>query len=168
MPKSVKKTKSNDPDKNWINPPKIIIRKDKANSPKKLSYWLDKKGKAHLYTKEQLATCNILTNLNLTLIRALVLMDMIKEMDENAKIKTLMRQDNPKFAAKESSIFNHFISLMSAVPEITFGEFLGFLSANSDPQALIKMGQKTLKEAEQGKSKTVSVFYTSDKLKEGK
>jgi hypothetical protein len=153
-------------DKNWIKPPNTIVRKGPDNVPHKLSYWIDKKRKFQLYTKEQLATLNILTNLNLTLIRALILMDTLKKMDVNAKIKTLVSQDYQKFEAKESSIFNHFVSLMAAVPNVTFGEFLGFLSGNTDPQDLIKIGQKTLKEATDGKSKTVSVFYTSDKLKE--
>lgn len=154
--------------KNWINPPKTIVRKSSDNVPHKLSYWVDNEGKFHLYTKEQLATCNILTNLNLIVIRSLVLMDTLKTMDENSKVRTLIRQDYSKFEATESSVFNHFISLMAAVPDITFGEFLGFLSGNSDPGALIKMGKKTLKEVSGGKSKTVDIFYTSDILNKKK
>ena len=152
-------------DQSWVSPPKTIVRKGPDNVPHKLSYWIDKKGKYQLFTKEQLATCNILTNLNLILIRSLILLDTLKKTDGNAKVRTLVRQDYAKFKATEDSIFNHFVALMAAVPDITFGEFLGFLSANSNPQSLFKMGQKTLKEAVRGKSKTVSVFYTSDKLK---
>jgi len=153
------------PDKNWITPPKTIARKSSDNVPHKLSYWVDKKGKFHLYTKEQLATCNILTNINLILIKALILMDTLKTVDENAKVKTLVRQDYSKFEATESSIFNQFVTLMAAIPDVTFGEFLGFLSTNSDPLALNKMGQKTFKEAIRQKSTAVTVFYTSDQLK---
>lgn len=154
-------------DKNWIKPPNTIVRKGPDNVPHKLSYWIDKKRRFQLYTKEQLATLNILTNLNMTLIRALILMDTLKKMDENAKVRTLIRQDYSKFEAKESSVFNQFVALMAAVPDITFGEFLSFLSGSTDQKTLIKMGQKTLKETVRGKSKNISVFYTSDKLKEG-
>lgn len=152
-------------DKNWIKPPNTIARKGPDNVPHKISYWINKKGKFQLYTKEQLATLNILTNLNLILIRALIIVDTIKKMDENSNVKKLIRQDFSKFEASKSTIFNHFVTLMAAAPDVTFGEFLGFLSGNTDPQTLIKMGQKTLKEAVRGKSTAVSVFYTSDKLK---
>jgi len=152
-------------DKNWVKPPNIIAKKGPDNKSYKLSYWINKKGKYQLYTKEQLAVCNVLTNLNLIVVRSLVLMDTLKKMDENAKIRTLVKQDYSKFDAKESSIFNHFVSLMAAVPDITFGEFLGFLSGDTDSKVLSKMGKKTIGEAIKGKSKTVSIFYTSDKLK---
>jgi len=142
-------------DNNWVKPPNTIVKKGPDNVPHKLSYWIDKNGKYQLYTKEQLATCNILTNLNLIIIRALVLLDTLKKMDENAKIKTLVRQDYSKFEAKEASIFNNFIALMAAVPDVTFGEFLGFISGSSNPQALAKMGKKP----------KFDVFYSSDKLK---
>ena len=154
------------PGKNWIKPPNTLVRKGPDGTPHKLSYWVDKNGKYQLYTKEQLATLNILTNLNLTLIRSLILLDTLKKMDANAKIKTLVQKEYPKFEAAKSSIFNHFIALMAAVPNITFGEFLGFLTGGSDPQTLVKMGQKTLQETVKGKSSTVDVFYTSDHLKE--
>ena len=152
-------------DNNWVKPPNIIAKKGPDNVPHKLSYWIDKNGKYQLYTKEQLATCNILTNLNLIIVKSLVLMDTLKKMDENAKIRTLIKQDYSKFDAKESSIFNHFITLMAAVPDITFGEFLEFLSGDTDSQVLNKMGKKTLKEAMQGKGETVTTFYTSDLTK---
>lgn len=152
-------------DKNWVKPPNTIVRKGPDGVPHKLSYWVDKNGKYHLYTKEQLATVNILTNLNLILIRSLILLETLKKMDANAKVKTLIRQDYSKFEATKDSIFNNFVALMAAVPNITFGEFLGFLSGSSDPQAFIKMGQKTLKEAVRGKGTAVNVFYTSDRLK---
>lgn len=142
-------------DKNWINPPHIIIKKGQKNAPKKLSYWIDSSGKYQLYTKKQLTTLNILTNLNSILVRALVTLDKINEVDENIKIKTLMQQESAKFEAGDSSIFKQFITLMASAPDITFGEFLGFLSANSDPKAIAKMGKKP----------TFTVFYTSDRLK---
>lgn len=152
-------------DRNWVTPPKIIVRKGQGKGPQKLSYWVDKKGKNHLYTKEELATCNILTNLNIILIRALILLDTLKNMDKNAKVKKLVNQDYAKYKATESSIFSRFIALMAAAPSITFGEFLGFISGNSNPGTLIKIGQKTIKKASQGKNTAVDVFYTSDLLK---
>lgn len=143
-------------DRNWITPPKVIVRKGQKNDPQKLSYWIDEKGKRHLYTKEELAICNVLTNLNLVLIRALILLDTLEKIDRNAKVKKLISQDYTKYNATKSSIFNRFITLMATAPDITFGEFLGFISGNSDPQTIVKMGQKTLKKS------GVDIFYTSD------
>lgn len=153
------------PDRNWVKPPNTMVHKGRSNSPQKLSYWTDGKNKAILYTKEQLATCNILMNLNLLLVRAIVLLDILKTLDEDAKVGTLIHQDYAKYEATESSVFNHFISLMAAVPDITFGEFLGFISTNTDPKELIIMGQKTLQEVIAGTSTHVTNFYTSDRVK---
>jgi len=151
-------------DKSWITPPKIIIRKSRGKGPQKLSYWVDKQGKNHLYTKEELVICNILTNLNIILIRSLILLDTLKSMDKNAKVKKLVNQDYTKYKATESSIFNRFIALMAAAPDITFGQFLGFISGNSNPDTLIKIGQNTFKKASKGRNSAVDVFYTSDLL----
>lgn len=165
MTNSSKTTKPNKSDRNWLMPPQTIVKQGDKDSPHKLSYWTDTKGKVNLYTKKQLATCNILMNLNLLLVRAIVLLDTLKTMDENAKIGSLIKQDYAKFDAKESTAFNHFITLMSATPDVTFGEFLRFLSTNTNPKELKKLGQKTINEVIKGKSSDVSIFYTSDRLK---
>ena len=158
-------TKKQKPNRNWIKPPNTMIQQGRGNSPQKLSYWTDENNKPKLYTKEQLATCNILMNLNLLLVRAIVLLDILKTLDEDAKVGTLIHQDYAKYDAPESSVFNHFIGLMAAVPDITFGEFLSFVSTNSDPQELTTMGQKTLREVIAGTSAHVTNFYTSDRIK---
>ncbi len=152
-------------DRNWIAPPKVIIRKGKQGEPEKLSYWVDKKGKNHLYTEEELITCNILINLNLILIRSLIILDTLKSMDRNAQVKKLVNQDYSKYKASKSSVFNRFINLMAAVPNITFGEFLGFISDSKDPQALIKIGQDTLKKSSRKKDIPFDIFYNSDLIK---
>lgn len=153
-------------DRNWIKPPNTIVHQDKNNNPEKLSYWTDEDGNPKPYTKEQLAVCNILTNLNFVLVRALILLDTLNKLDEDTKVKTLLHQDFAKFTATEASVFNHFINLMAAVPDITFGEFLGFLSTNSNPKLMRKMGKKTLKSVMEGKNVDITNFYTSDLIKQ--
>lgn len=153
------------PDRNWLKPPNTMVHQGKRNSPQKLSYWTDVNNQPKLYTKEQLATCNVLMNLNFLLTRALILMDIIKTLDKETKIGTLVHQDYAKYEATESSVFNHFINLMAAVPDITFGEFLGFISTNTDPNELIITGQKTLRKVIAGKSTHITNFYTSDRVK---
>ena len=165
MTNPTKKQEDPVPDRNWIKPPNTIVHQGSINSPQKLSYWTDTNGRAKLYTKEQLATCNILMNLNQLLVRSLLLFDTLKTLDEDTKIGTLLHQDYAKFEATESSAFDHFVNLMSAAPDITFGEFLGYLSTNSDPREFIKMGQKNLKEVIRGKSTRITNFYTSDQVK---
>lgn len=154
-----------EPDRSWITPPKVILRKNKQEGPQKLSYWIDQKGKRRLYTKEELATCNILTNLNIVLIRALILLDTLEGMNENAKVRKLVRADYSKFKATKLSIFKRFVELMAAVPDITFGEFLGFISDSRDPLAVTKIGKTTLKKAGKNKKSPFDVFYTSDLLR---
>lgn len=160
-----KKTTTSKSNRKWIQPPNTIIKKGKAGSPQKLSYWIDDNNKPKLYTKKQLATCNLLMNLNFLLTRSLVLMDIIKTMDENTTIGALNHQDYAKFEASDDSVFSRFVSLISAVPDITFGEFLNFISVNNDPHQIIIMGQKNLKKVNQKKDNSTTIFYTSDRFK---
>lgn len=150
---------------NWIKPPNTMVHQGSGNSPQKLSYWTDENNRPKLYTQEQLATCNILMNLNFLLTRALVLMDIIKTLDEETKIGTLIHQDYAKFEASDTSVFNQFVSLMAAVPDVTFGEFLGFISTNNDPKLFATMKKKIIKQVIKGKSSQVTSFYTSDRFK---
>ena len=165
MTNTSKKPKDRTPDRNWVKPPNTMIHRGEGDSPQKLSYWTDENGKPVLYTKEQLATCNILMNLDQLLIRALLLFDTLKTLDEDTKIGTFLHQDYAKFEATESSVFDHFVNLMSAAPNITFGEFLGFLSANTNPEEFAKMGQENLKKVIGGTSTTITNFYTSDRVR---
>lgn len=177
MPKSVKKsprplpkhlpqhTAQADSDRSWIKPPNTISNQGSGDSPQKLSYWTDQNGEVKLYTREQLATCNILTNMDFLLVKALVLIDTLQTIDKNATVGSLIEQDYVKISNTKSSAFNHFIELMAAVPDITFGEFLGYISPNSNPQEFLKLGQKKLKAVMDGQSEDVSIFYGSDRVK---
>lgn len=151
--------------RNWIKPPNTIVHQGNKNSPQKLSYWTDSNNQVKLYTPEQLATCNILMNLNLLLVRALVLLDILKTLDDNAKIADLIHQDYAKLEASDSSVFNRFISLMAAVPDVTFGEFLGFISINNDPKQFATLEKKIVEQVIKGKNVQVTNFYTSDRFK---
>lgn len=153
------------PNRNWIKPPNTIVRQGKKNSPQKLSYWTDSDNRVKLYTPEQLATCNILMNLNLLLVRAIVLLDILKTLDDNAKISDLIHQDFAKFEASDASVFNQFINLMAAVPDVTFGEFLGFISTNNDPKLFATMEKNIIKQVIKGKNVQVTNFYTSDRFR---
>ena len=164
-----KKEKNPQKNRNWVKPPNTMVKKGNSRSPQKLSYWTDVNNKPKLYTKKQLAYCNILMNLNFLLTKSLVLMDILKTLDEDTKIGTLIRQDYANFDASKSSIFNRFISLMAAVPDVTFGEFLTFISTNNNnnPKKIITLGQKTLNEAIRGKGSKITNFYISDRFKKG-
>jgi hypothetical protein len=163
---TISKNKKNlRPNRNWIKPPNTIVRKGSKNSPQKLSYWTDTDNQVKLYTPQQLATCNILMNLNLLLVRALVLLDILKTLDDNAKIADLIHQDYAKFEASDSSVFNRFINLMAAVPDVTFGEFLGFISTNTDPKRFATMEKEIIKQVIKGKNIQVTNFYTSDRFR---
>jgi len=163
--KTIEKTTSQKQDRNWIKPPNTISNKSDGDGPQKLSYWIDQKKEVQLYTKDQLVTCNVLNNLNFLLVRALVLMDTLQTMDKDIPVGTLIKQGYAKYETSESSVFNHFIQLMAAVPDITFGEFLGFISPNTDTKEFLKMGKERLKKVAQGEETDINIFYTSDKVK---
>jgi len=153
------------PNRNWIRPPNTIVKKNTKNSPQKLSYWTDTDNQVKLYTQQELATCNVLMNINQILVRALTLLDILKTLDDNAKISDLLHQDYVKFEASKSSVFNRFINLLAAVPDVTFGEFLSFMSTTNNPRQFTSMGKKIIKQVINGKSNQVTSFYTSDRFR---
>jgi len=163
---SAKKPTTTKLGRNWIRPPNTMIKKGSKNSPQRLSYWTDTDGKVKLFTQGELATCNILNNLNFILTRALLLMDILKTLDEDTKIGNLTRQDYAHFEASSTSVFNRFISLMAAVPDVSFGEFLNFISTGNDPEKLKTIGQKILKEVVNNKNDHITKFYTSDRFRQ--
>ena len=95
-------------------------------------------------------------------------MDILKTLDKDTKVGDLVSQDFVKFEASKDSIFNSFISLMAAVPDVTFSEFLNYISTNNtnnNPQEIITLGQKTLNDFIDGKSDNITNFYISDRFK---
>ncbi|HEX9817711.1 MAG TPA: hypothetical protein VGA89_02355 [Patescibacteria group bacterium] len=175
--KSTSKTKpsniNQESDRSWVRPPNIITQKTSLKVvkkgkkyPTKISYWVDKNGEAQLYTAEQLAVCNILTNINVLLNKSLTLAENLKTMDKDVTVGTLVQQDYAQFKALENTIYGYFIELMAAAEDITFGEFLNFISQGKEDNAFSKLGKSKLKKVMQKKSPDVTQFYSSDKLRE--
>lgn len=162
-------------DRSWILPPNTISKKTESskeqqrpNYPTKISYWVDQNGEAQLYTPEQLAICNILMNLNVLLNKSLTLAENIKNMEESVTVGTLAKQDYAQFKDLETSVYGHFVELLAASPDITFGEFLNFISSGNDTKAFLKMGKQKLKKIVAKKSPDVTQFYSSDSLRKSK
>lgn len=153
------------PDHGWVKPPNSISKQGDPQT-EKISYWVDVNGEAQLYTPEQLATCNILMNLNVLLNKSLTLAEKIQKMDKDVTVATLAQQDYAHFKTLNTSVYGYFIELMAATPDITFGEFLNFISQGSDEKAFAKLGQKKLKKVMANKSPDVTNFFSSDKLKD--
>jgi hypothetical protein len=159
-------------DRSWVRPPNTMSKpldqkkkKRDKNYPSKISYWMDKNGEAQLYTPEQLAVCNILMNLNVILNKSLTLAENIQTMDKDVTVGILAQQEYAQFKTFETSVYGHFVELLAAAPDITFGEFLNFISQGNDTNAFLKMGKKKLKSVVKNKNTDVTTFYRSDKLK---
>lgn len=165
MTKSNPPKSSSTPNRPWIKPPNIIVKKGPKNSPQKLSYWTDTDNKVKLYTQQELAICNILMNVNQLLTQALTLIDVLKSLDDDAKVGDLIHQDYDKFKFSQQSVFNRFINLISAVPDVTFGEFLNFISTTNNPEQFKNTSQKIINQVTKGKSNQVTTFYTSDRFR---
>ena len=151
-------------DRNWIKPPNSMIKKGTKSSPSKISYWIDETGNARLYTKEQLAQCNILMNLNLVLSKAFVLIENIQTVDPDTAVGSLISQGLVQSKISELSPYANFVELIAAIPDITFSEFLGFISQENDPKAYSKLGREKLKEVMENVDPDVRNFFSSDKL----
>jgi len=164
--KTMKKT-----DRSWIRPPNSISKqssraekkKDK-NYPSVISYWFDEKGEAQLYTAEQLAICNVLTNLKVVLNKSLTLAEQLKTMDKDITVGILSQQDYAQFKELNTTVFGYFIELMSAAPDITFGEFLNFITEGDDVKLFKKVGKKKLKQIIENKSPDVTTFYRAIRI----
>lgn len=148
-------------DRSWVRPPNSMTKKSTQ-----ISYWVDANGEARLYTPEQLAICNILMNLNVLLNKSLTLAEKIKTIDKNVTVATLAQQDYAHFKPMETSVYGYFVELMAAAPDITFAEFLNFISQGNDEKAFAKLGKTKLKKVIGKKSPDVTLFYGSDKLLE--
>jgi hypothetical protein len=171
MSKNNKKVSKKTKDRSWIRPPNSItkqttvkVKKNDKNFPSSISYWVDENGEARLYTKEQLAQCNILMSLNLTLSKAFVLIENIQKLDKDTTIGSLMSQDFAQFKEYEVSPYSNFIELISAVHDITFAEFLGFISQETSPESYSKLGKAKLAEAIKNIDPDNTNFFSSDKL----
>lgn len=161
----------NKKDRSWVRPPNTMSKpsglkkkKQDKNYPTKISYWIDEKGEAQLYTPDQLAVCNVLMNLNVLLNKSLTLAEKIQTMDKDVTVGILAQQEYAQFKAFESSVYGHFVELLAAAPDITFAEFLNFISQGNNPKAFIKLGKKKLRDVVKNKNSDVTTFYTSDKL----
>ena len=163
-------------DRNWVKPPNTISKQTKQTTrktkskekqqkyPEKISYWIDKSGEAQLYTTEQLAICNVLMNLNVLLNKSLTLAEKIQTMEKDVPVAILAQQDYAQFKKFESSVYGHFVELMAAAPDVTFGEFLNFISQGDETKELTSLGKRKLKKIIENKSPDVTSFYSSDKL----
>ncbi len=167
------KTNMKKTDRSWVRPPNSMTkqpsqkkRKKDKDFPSKISYWVDENGEAQLYTQEQLAICNILMNLNVLLNKSLTLAEKLQTMDKEVTVGVIVRQDYAQFKKSENSVYGYFVELMAAAPNITFGEFLNFISQGSDVKAFSKLGKEKLQAVIKKRSTDVTTFYTSDRLME--
>lgn len=155
---------ANDGDRSWIKPPSSTHRWNIAGEPLHVSWWVDRTGKIRLYSKEQLAVCNILLEINLSLGRICSLIENLPKIGDEVTVGDLLQQDWAKFKTSAPSVYGHFAQLMAAAPDITFSEFIGFVVQGNDPTALADIGAERLQKVIESTDIDVKSHFRSDKV----
>lgn len=155
---------SNDGDRNWIKPPDSIHTWSIYGEALAVNWWRDRTGKIRLYSQEQLAVCNVLMEINLSLSKVCSLIENLPKIGDEARVGSLLQQDRAKLETSAPSVYGHFAQLMAMVPDITFSEFLGFVVADHDPTALADTGVERLQKVIEGIDSDVKNYFQSDKV----
>jgi len=135
-------------DRNWIRPPNSIVGGAVGETP--VHFWMDRHGNPQIYTDIQLAKLNGLLKLNLDISQLSTLMQALRTIDEPI-VKSLMQQSYARVGEAEENLVAHIVKLMAVAPEVTFGEFLGFIVEDGDPTPIVNEGAKRLADIVEGR-----------------
>ena len=155
---------ANDGDRNWIKPPNSTHTWSIAGEALVVSWWRDRTGKIRLYSQEQLAICNVLLEINLSLSKVCSLIEKLPTIGDEVKVGSLLQQDWAKLETSAPSVYGHFAQLMAMTPDITFSEFLGFVVSDHDPTALADIDAERLQKVIEGTDRDVKNHFRSDKV----
>lgn len=134
-------------DRGWIIPPNSTHLIDKDGTQISVYWWVDRTGRARVYSNEQRAIADTLLRLNLDLNTLAKIYETLPTIDDPI-IHSILQQDWAKIDHGDCSPFAHIIRLMAMTPDVTFSEFLRFLLGGKDPTPVIsEMAQKLNKMA---------------------
>lgn len=147
-------------DRNWLLPPNSIAGGNLGNLM--VHFWVDRNGQIRIYSDDQLAACNALMQISISLSEVNTTFEALRAHPDHP-VKSIMEQSYAKVGEDSPSMFAHFVENMSAAPDVTFGEFIRFMVKGNDATKSIEHGEKVRQEMIDGKRKQ---FWRQPKVKD--
>ncbi len=135
-------------DRNWLKPANTIIEMNVGLRERiHLHYWIDRTGKPQIYSNRKLAVTKSLMNLSLGLAKISGLIEALENHREhNEFAKTFLEQSWAKLDLEDTTVIASILRMMAMTPDVTFGEFIGFVVVGNDPTNLLAEMAKKLNE----------------------
>jgi len=115
-------------------------------------FWYDRNGQVQVYSDEQLAACNALMQINISLSEVSTTFQALRGHPDH-QVKSIMEQSYAKVGEDADNMVAHFTENMMAAADVTFGEYIRFIVEGHDATKAIEHGEKVRKEMIEGKRK---------------
>ena len=113
-------------DRNWVVWPNSIIGTDQDGSQFQMHYWIDRKGRPRIYSKEQLAVAYEMMELFKLVHGVQDFLDGAAQLSDGSQI-TWVKAEAEKLNAGDYKFIGRFYEIASVLHDITFGEYqIGF------------------------------------------
>lgn len=124
-------------DRSWIRIPNWLRTYQVDGGILELSYWIDRTGRPRAFTAQQLATLNVLMQINTVLFGLTGLHSGLQDAATvNADVTTVLQQNWGRVKVEKSAMAD-ICMLFAMAGNITFAEYLGFLCSGNDTSGLI-------------------------------
>lgn len=152
-----------DSDRCWIRIPNEILRFGEGAERLRFAYWVDRYGRPRTFNSHQLSTLNVLMTMNLRILELGALPGRLTEA-KNVDVATVLEQDWAKFPV-ETSVTVDLLKMFAMAGDITFVEFLSFMTSGSDTTRLVLEGAGRVTRLSQGGTDlVVKPYFNSDIL----
>ena len=133
-------------DRGWIRSPNQTIWVSHGEQVA-AQWWVDKSGRGQIYTEEQLEVIGALFRMQVDLSQYSTLIETLETL-QGDEVRTLLQQSYAKVDRGEYPPVAHIYRLMARVPNVTFGEFLGYVIKGGDASSLIAAVREERKKSE--------------------
>ena len=147
-------------DRNWLLPPNSITGGQFGGMT--VHFWYDRNDQVQVYSDDQLATCNALMQINISLSEVSTTFQALRSHPDHP-VKSVMEQSYAKVGADADNMYAHFVENIVAASDVTFGEFIRFIVQGNDATKSIEHGEKFRKEMIEGKRRQ---FWRNPALQE--
>jgi len=137
-------------ERNWLLPPTLSLGGQFGGMT--VHFWYDRNGQVQVYSDEQLAACNALMQINISLSEVSTTFQALRGHPDH-QVKSIMEQSYAKVGEDADNMVAHFTENMMAAADVTFGEYIRFIVEGHDATKAIEHGEKVRKEMIEGKRK---------------
>ena len=150
-----------DSDRNWIRISNEILRFGEGAERLQFAYWIDRHDRPRAFNSHQLTVLNVLMTMTFRILELGALPDRLIDA-MNVDVATALQQDWAKFPA-EKSVTVDLLKLFAMAGDITFAEFLSFMTTGSDTTSLIQEGASRITRLNHGETDpVVKSYFKSD------